>query len=68
MQRGKLGFREVCWRCWAAFDTAKADELTARVMERLLTRAPELVREILKEDGLDQKITELARGEKVDGE
>ncbi|MQY67763.1 MAG: tyrosine-type recombinase/integrase [Hadesarchaea archaeon] len=53
-----------CWRCWAAFDTAKADELTARVMEELIKRAPELLRQVLKEKGLDQEIVELARGEK----
>jgi len=53
-----------CWRCWAAFDTAKADELTARVMEELIKRAPELLRQVLKEKGLDQEIVELkARGE-----
>lgn len=42
-----------CWRCWAAFDMARADEITARVMEKSIRRVPELMREILKEDGLD---------------
>ena len=53
-----------CWRCWAAFDTARADELTARVMEEIIKRAPELLRQILKEKGLDQEISELAQSEK----
>lgn len=51
-----------CWRCWAAFDTAKADEITARVMEELIKRAPDLLRQVLKEKGLDQEIAELSRG------
>lgn len=51
-----------CWRCWAAFDTAKADEITARVMEELIKRAPKLLRQVLKEKGLDQEIAELSRG------
>lgn len=42
-----------CWRYRAAFDTARADEITARVMEKSIRRVPELMREILKEDGLD---------------
>jgi len=49
-----------CWRCWIAFDTYKADEITARVMEEFIKRAPELLQRILKEKGLDQEIAELA--------
>ncbi len=52
-----------CWRCWAAFDTAKADEITARVMEEFIKQAPELLRRILKEKGLGREIAELAQGE-----
>lgn len=48
-----------CWRCWVAFDTAKADEITARVMEELIKQTPELLHKILKEKGLDQEIAKL---------
>jgi integrase/recombinase XerD len=48
-----------CWRCWIAFDTYKADEVTATVMEEFMKRAPELLAAIVKEKGLDQKIAEL---------
>ncbi len=47
-----------------AFDIAKADELTARVMEERIKRTPELLRQVLEEKGLDREIAELARGEK----
>ena len=49
-----------CWRCWIAFDTYKADEITATVMEEFIKQAPELLGKILKEKGLYQKIAELA--------
>jgi integrase len=48
-----------CWRCWIAFDTYKADEITATIMEEFIKQAPELLGKILKEKGLDQKIAEL---------
>ena len=54
-----------CWRCWAAFDTARADELTAQALEVLMGMVdPAQFREKLKERGLDKKITEMARAEK----
>jgi len=49
-----------CWRCWIAFDTYKADEITACIIEEFIKQAPELLGKILKEKGLDQKIAELA--------
>jgi integrase/recombinase XerD len=48
-----------CWRCWIAFDTYKADDITAIIMEEFIKQAPELLGKILKEKGLDQKIAEL---------
>ena len=51
-----------CWRCWIAFDTHKADEITATIMEEFIKQAPELLGKILKEKGLDQKLAELAPG------
>ena len=54
-----------CWRCWIAFDAHKADEITAKVIEELIKRAPELLQQIVKERGLDREIAELAQaGEK----
>ncbi|MFH1821669.1 MAG: site-specific integrase, partial [Methanobacteriota archaeon] len=48
-----------CWRCWSAFDLAQADELTARVIQGLIEKTPDLVRQVLKEKGLDREIIEL---------
>ena len=53
-----------CWRCWAAFDTAKADDMTAQALEILMGMVdPAQFRKKLKEKGLVQEIAELARGE-----
>ncbi len=52
-----------CWRCWAAFDTTKAEELTAKALEVLRGMVnPAQFREELKQKGLDREITKLARG------
>ncbi|MEW6593016.1 MAG: tyrosine-type recombinase/integrase [Candidatus Hadarchaeota archaeon] len=47
-----------CWRCWSALD--KSDELTDKAIAALIKRAPELFRQILKEEGLDREIAEVA--------
>lgn len=51
-----------CWKCWGAFDTVKEEDILARLMAKLIERNPQVVKEILKEEGLDQEIAELARG------
>ena len=56
-----------CWRGWIAFDTYKADGITATIMEEFIKQAPELPGKILKEKRLDQKIAELAKHRKTAG-
>jgi len=52
-----------CWRCWAAFDIAKAEELTAQALEILMGMVdPAQFREKLKEKGLARE-----DGKRVDG-
>lgn len=52
-----------CWRCWAAFDTAKSEELTAKALEVLMGMVdPAQFREKLKEKGIDQEIKKLVQG------
>jgi hypothetical protein len=41
---------------------AKSDELMGKVIEALIEKAPELLRQVLKEKGLDREITEVSRG------
>jgi len=49
-----------CWKCWAPLE--KSDELTAKVIEAMIRKAPELLAQVLKEEGLDREISEVARG------
>lgn len=59
-------------RCSSAFDTKTAlefdrlksqeDELSARVVEEFVKRAPRILKQILDETGLGRQITELGRG------
>lgn len=52
-----------CWRCQTAFDSAKKDEIMARLVQAMIDKAPELLQQLVQETGLDREIEALEKGE-----
>jgi len=53
-----------CWRCQTAFDKGKEEDILARFIAGMIKRNPEIARQIMREEGLDQEIKELTGGGK----